>query len=596
MSNVSVNLTNLDFESIKNNLKEYLKTQKVFQDYDFEGSNINVLLDVLAYNSHLTAFYLNMIGNEMFLDSALLRDSVVSHAKELNYLPRSFRSATTLVDIIMEDTSTDVSSIIIPKGTSFTGKMENRSFTFVTDQNIPASSQGNNLYKAENVTLYEGDYVYDSYIVDYSNPTRFLITNKTIDTNSITVTSLEDNGSVSVSYQKADSLFGLNQFSQVFFIQAAENDSYEIVFGDNVIGRKPKDRSIVIIEYRSCNGELPNGLSTFTADSDLGTARFVRIFTKEKASGGSIPEGISSIKFNAPRSFTTQERVVSARDYETLLLNNFSEINAVSAYGGEEFDPPQFGKVIIAVDLKNTNRIPPSKANEYKSFIKQRSPLSIDPIFIEPEYTYVKVNTRVKYNINQSSLNINDIQTLVFSSVQDFNLLNLNGFNKTLFYSRLVSTIDNAQLAIISNDTELLPCKSFIPNIGLNNIVLDFGFALRDDLAHCDGDNDFGETLVTLQSTPFIVNERECFLEDDGKGTIHIMTTIGGRFIELQSVGKINYETGFVQITDMPVSRITTDALDIFVRAKEKDIMSQKKTILSIRDKDINVRVLQVRE
>jgi hypothetical protein len=597
MPNITTNLTTLDFELVKDNLKEYLKSQKIFRDYDFEASNINVLLDVLAYNSQLSGFYLNMIGSEMFLDSALLRDSVVSHAKELNYLPRSFRSASAIVDLTLVDTSPDISSIVIPRGTSFTGKLDNRSFTFVTDQNIQAASVGNNIFRAIDVNIYEGDYTYDSYVVNFENPTRYIITNKTVDTNSITVTILEDNGSASIAYYRADSLFDLDSQSTAYFIQAAENETYEIVFGDDVIGRKPKDRSVVIIQYRACNGELPNGIRLFAADGNVGTSIVTNVLTKAPASGGSIPEGIASIKLNAPRSFTTQERVVTARDYETLLLNNFSEINAVSAYGGEENTPPQFGKVIVAVDLKNTDRLPPSKIAQYRNFIKSRSPLAIDPVFVEPDYTYVRVNSVVKYNINQSSLNFNDIASLVVSTIQNYNIINLNGFNRTLYYSRLVSNIDNTQIAIVSNDTELLAIKTIFPNIGrASNYDIDFGMALRDDIGHCDVDDEQTlNNLSAVRSTPFILNEIECYLEDDGRGAMHIMVAQDSRALKLREVGTVDYETGKIQLVNLSVQRLINNRIELYARTTERDITSQRKTILSIRDEDINVKVEQVR-
>jgi hypothetical protein len=596
MSNVSINLTNLDFESIKQNLKEYLKSQQIFKDYDFEGSNINVLLDIMAYNSHLTSFYLNMIGNEMFLDSALLRDSVVSHAKELNYLPRSFRSATAVVDIELLDMSPEISSVIIPRGTPFTGKIDTRSFTFVTNENISARSVGDGKFEALRVELFEGNFLYDSFVVDYSNQARYLISNKTVDTNSITVAVIEDNGSLTIPYFKADSLFDLTGQSQAYFIQAAENDLYEIIFGDDVIGRKPKDRSVVLIQYRACNGELPNGIRTFSADGDIGTTKITRVVTRSSASGGGIPEGISSIKLNAPRAFTTQERVVTARDYETLLLNNFSEINAVSAYGGEEDFPPKFGKVIVAVDLKNTDRLPPSKINQYRQFVKARSPLSIDPVFVEPDYTYVSVNTIVKYNINQSALNVSDIESLVTSAIQNFNIINLNGFNKTLYYSRLVSQIDSSQLAIISNDTELLAIKSFVPTLRTNeNYIIDFGLEFRNDIGKCSGGAADPDRLSVIKSSTFIINELDAFLEDDGEGIIRIMVIRDDRSTFFKDIGTVDYEKGIINLVNFAPQRLPDKEIDIYARTFERDITSQRKTILSIREKDISVKVQQVR-
>jgi len=322
----SKNLTTLDFDSIKQNLKEYLSGSKeyghIFKDYDFEASNINALLDVLAYNTNLNNFYINMIASEMFLDSALLRDSIISHVKELNYIPRSFRSAYARVNIVLTDNTTNA-TVLIPRGTTFTGTSGNKNFTFTTSENIQALQTDTNQYTAEDVILYEGDYVKDSFVVGQT--ARYIVTNKTIDTNSIKVTIIEDNGATVLSYERTDSLLGLGVADQVYFLQAAEGDTYEIQFGDGVISRPPKNNSIVLIEYRACNGELPNGISKFAADGPIGTASVTDIETIERAAAGSVPESLESIKLNAPRAFTTQERVVTANDYATLLKANFQK-------------------------------------------------------------------------------------------------------------------------------------------------------------------------------------------------------------------------------------------------------------------------------
>lgn len=599
MSNVSNDLSTLDFDSVKQNLKTYLKSQAIFQDYDFEASNINVLLDILAYNTNLNAFYLNMIANEMFLDSALLRDSIISHAKELNYLPRSFRSAIATVDIFLKDNSNNA-TVLIPRGTTFTGTVGNKSFTFVTSENIQATSITANTasdpnFKASSVALYEGDYVNDSYVVNNSNPVRYLITNKTIDTNSLIVTVIEDNGATVLSYFRRDSLFDLDTTSQVFFIQAAENDSYEIAFGDGVIGRPPKDNSIVLIEYRVCNGELPNGIRKFIANDSIDTAVVTSIVTQSVATGGSVPESLSSIKLNAPRAFTTQERVVTAQDYATLLKANFSEINDVIAYGGEQVDPPQFGKVIVAVDLKNTDDLPQSYRDKYYQFIKPRSPLAIDPIFIKPDYIYVSIKSLVKYNINQTSLNIDDIKSLVLSAIQQFNVSQLNGFGKTLRYSKLISAIDAAQSAIVSNDTEAMATKYLPINLGTRqNYDLEFFIPLKNDIGQKTKDHSSNQISI-VRSSPFVFQGQDCFFEDDGTGNINIVSEGANTHKIITTVGSVNYETGSIALQNIALQSVYNGILTMSVRPRDKDITAQQQSILRVLDSDIKINVQQVR-
>lgn len=617
MAQSSINLTTLDFDSIKNNLKTYLKSQSIFRDYDFEGSNISVLLDVLAYNTNINAFYMNMLSNEMFLDSAIMKDSVVSHAKELNYVPRSFRSAQATVNITIRDTQSIAGAVVIPRGTSFTGTAGNKNFTFVTADNVlalnPADDNDQNTYIASNVKIYEGDLNYDSYITNSSAAERFIVTNKTVDTNSIRVTVIEDNGENTYTYLKRDNLFGLDSTSLVFFLQAAENDTYEILFGDGVIGRKPKDNSVVLIEYRACNGELPNGIRNFRADDDIGSGVVTDVSvsvdaeTKEvlAAQGGSIAESIESIKFNAPRAFATQERVITSDDYKTLLKANFSEINDVAAYGGEFEDPPQFGKVFVAVDLKTADALPPSRKVEYYNFIKPRSALAIDPVFVEPQYTYIKVDSLVKYDITQTSLNIDDIKLLASSAIQNYNLTNINGFEKTFRYSNLVSAIDAAQSSIISNDTDTYAIKSFVADQFSRNFTISFGFPLRNDIPGTLNNHNSNK-IKTVFSSPFIFDGKECIIEDDGAiynpetkewtGFLNIVAGNDDSHEIIRPTGTVNFTTGKVIIENFRVQKIVQENyLNIYARTKGKDITPINRTILSIRDVDVNVKVEQVR-
>lgn len=597
----SNDLTTLDFESIKDNFKTYLKGQDLFKDYDFDSSNINVLLDILSYNTNLQNFYLNMLANEMFLDSALLRDSIISHAKELNYIPRSFRSAQATVNLEITDASENA-SVLIPRGTTFTGRSNSQNFTFTTAENIQAlSTNETNKFIANNVVLYEGDYVQDSYVTNNDSSPRFILTNKTVDTNSIKVIVIEDNGAVTLTYDRRDSLFGIGASDQVFFLQAAENDTYEILFGDGIIGREPKNNSIVLIEYRACNGELPNGLRVFTPDDDIGSAVISRVTVATDAdgkeliaAGGSIPESLESIKFNAPRAFTTQERVVTAQDYATLLKANFSEINDIAAYGGEEEDPPRFGKVIIAVDLKNTDILPDSNRAKYRDFIKPRSPLSIDPVFITPNYMYLSISSNVKYDISQTSLGVDDIKGLVVDSIQSFNENTLNGFNKTLRYSKLTAAIDNSQQAVISNDTRVRVTQ-FIPLAEgeRQNYIITFDMAILDTSEDTFRLRDQRQVAV-VQSSSFQFGGLNCIIEDDGKGVLNIVEENNTDDASIVAkIGTVDYGTGTLNLDNFATQDQKTQ-LKFTVIPSEKDVTSQRRSILRILDEDLTVTIIPV--
>lgn len=607
MAEPSAILSNLDFDTLKNTFKAYLRGQSQFADYDFEGSNINVLLDLLSYNTFMNSFYLNMVGNEMFLDSAQMRDSVVSHAKELNYVPRSFTSSRASVDITIVSSTPTKRNISIPKGTSFTARTINenggKNYTFTTDRNIVLTnkvSQTNTTatFVGTDIDLYEGIYVSESYPFINGGTSRVLISNQKVDISSLQITVLEDSGATIHSYIKTDSLFDIDETSKVFFVQGAENYQYEIIFGDGVSGRKPLNNSVVVLEYRVCNGELPNGLSTFTADGTIDGESNITITTVSSASGGAIAEDINSIKFNAPRAFTTQERAVTTEDFENILKQNFPEINAVSAFGGEELSPPKFGKVYVSIDLKETDSLPQFKKDEYKSFLKPRSVMSIDPVFIDPDYVYISIESKVKYNINLTPVNGDDIKTIVLSAISSYSQRNLNTFNKTLRYSQLVKAIDDSSAGIISNETDVFGIKYFTPVLNrTKNYELNFGFALGSERKSGLEVHSVTEEH-TVFSTYFIYKDQEVYIEDDGAGTLLLVgaSSNNGQHSIISRIGTIDYDNGIIYLNSFNISSYSGSKIKIYARSKSKDISSNKDIILNILDEDVLINVEALRE
>lgn len=595
-ANSSIILSKLDFISNRDSLKAYLKEQDAFKDYDFESSNMSVLLDILSYNTYLNAFYLNMVGNEMFLDSAQLRESVVSHAKELNYLPRSFASSKAVVNLTVVSSDPTKKSLVIAKGTPFLTRIGENTYTFTTNENIVVSSS-NNVFSASGVTIYEGNYLSDTYAVNYQNPLIFKITNRNVDVSSVTVLVIEDNGSTQIEYSRATSLFDLDSESRVFFIQPSTSDSYEVVFGDGVIGRKPKNNSIVVIEYRSCNGELPNGAQTFISAGRIDGEANVSISTSQVSYGGAVAETLDSIKYNAPRAFTTQERAVTAEDYENLLKINFTEINAVSAYGGEDANPPQYGRIFISVDLKDVDGLPKIKQQEYTRFLKSRASVALEPIFISPDYLYLGVNSTVRYNINKTGLNPEDIRTLVISSILNYSSGTLNNFNKTLRYSRFIRSIDESEQSIISNETDIRLIKYLTPSLNVNqNITVDFRTPLINEIPLKADEHPIIDTMGVYSSPFTYQGQQNCKLEDDGDGKVHIVATAGNLHRVIQHVGTINYDTGVVNISNFNISSFNGTSLKMYAVPRFKDIASSQNVILNIVEPDINITIEQIRE
>ena len=372
-SNASISLASLDFDTLKANLKSFLSTQSAFKDYDYEGSNMNVLLDVLSYNTYMNAFYLNMAVSEMFLDSAQLRSSVVSHAKVLNYTPRSSRSSTAVVNIRIPTSNAII--LTVPKGTSFSGRNASGNYTFTTDETMTLTS-GNNTFVANNISIYEGSYSQDAFIIDYTNETqKFTLLNAGVDTDSLMVTVVENDGQDVNQFLYASSLYGLNANSNVFFLQTDLDGRYQVVFGDNTFGRTPKNGATVLAEYRSCAGSPANGIDTFTIENDLGGINSteitdgVTITTIDASRNGANVETIESIRYNAPRHFQTQERVVTTQDYVDLILANFPDIESVNAYGGETISglgDVEYGKVYVSCSTYAGNNLTAALGDVYK--------------------------------------------------------------------------------------------------------------------------------------------------------------------------------------------------------------------------------------
>lgn len=596
-SNSSIILTQLDFNEYKTALKTYLTEQDEFKDYDFDGSNLSVLLDVLAYNTYQNAFYLNMIGNEMFLDSARLRDSVISHAKELNYLPRSFTSATAKIRLTITPTDANKNSIVIPKGTSFISRVDDFSYTFNTNENLVITNKANGSFVSDTITIYEGNYLSDTSVINYSNPLIYKISNRNVDISSVSVTIIEDNGSVNLEYARATSMFGHDENSKVFFLQPSTGDSYEVVFGDGVVGRKPKNNSIVIIEYRVSNGELPNGAFRFINASRIDNEANVAITTISAAADGAVAEDLNSIKFNAPRAFTTQERAVTAEDYQNLLKANYPEINAVTAYGGEDATPPQYGRIFVSIDLTDVDGLPKIKEDEYKRFLRSRSSVAMEPVFISPDYTYLKVDSTVRYNINRTGLNPEDLRTYVIDAILNYASTNLNSFSKTFRYSKLVQAVDATDASIISNETDINLVKYLTPELGVPlNLTIDFKCPLTQEIPLL-GDEHPMIDIHGVSSTPFTYTGiQNCVLEDNGDGIMRIVTPSGANHKKIVDVGTVDYDTGVVRLNNFNVQNYVGTSLKIYAEPRSRDITAIQNVILNIIESDVNITIEQIRE
>ena len=593
-SNNALLITDIDFDNIKSNFKNYLKTQTIFNDYDFEGSNLSVLLDLLSYNTYMNNFYLNLTLSEMFLDSAQLRDSVISHVKELNYVPRSFKSSVAYVDINIYPTNSP-STILIPKATKFTTKIDNRVYNFNTAENIVITPV-NSVYKASNVALYEGQYVTERFVVNSAiTDQRFVISNPTIDLSSLSVVvqnSTTDQTNTEFNY--ASSFLGYNSASPVYFLQGSENNKYEVVFGKGSVGKPVVHNNIIYFTYRIASGAVANGARIFLPTSSISGYSNVGITLKEAASGGAESESVDSIKYNAPRFYQTQERAVTAQDYKVLVLNKFPEIEAINVYGGEEAVPPEYGKVIIVVDIRDADGITNFKKTEIEQFIKSRSPLSITPKVVTPEFLFLKIETNVKYNTNKTTLSSNDIKTQVLNAISSFRNSNLNDFNVTCKYSKVVSTIDNSHNSIISNDTNIKTISLFTPEL---NRELQYTINIYNKLRTTTLGTNVDAFIPAISSTEFTVDNVVVTMEDNGNGILQLVQrTSGVRTIIKSNIGTIDYDNGILTTQKLNVTNFVGSAIKIYGTTALKDISANKNILLDLDLSDVTVNVIQVVE
>jgi len=584
----STPIAQLDFDQIKESLKQYLQGQSQFADYDYDGATLNVVLDLLAYNTFHNNFYTNMALSEMFLDSAQLRSSIISHCKELNYLPRSYRAARARVTLTFTPGDSPA-YITVPKYTKFTTNVDDVTYTFTTDE-VYTIVPENGIYSMSDVLLYEG-YV-ETELYRATSATRYTVSNKQVDTDSVSVRVYASDalGAAGTDYTFKSNLFGVTASQEVFYLQPAEKDRYEVTFGNDVFGRQPQTNEVVEIKYRVATGEEPNGAATFTPSGTI-SGYNASVVTNASADSGAEQESIQSIKFYAPKSIQIQERAVTESDYENLLKNEFAEIQAVAVYGGEELTPPKYGRVVVAVDVASADGVSENNKRKYSNFLKGRCPLSIEPIVISPSFIYVRVSSTVYYNTKISEKSPGEISSIVRSAIQTYNTTYLSDFKKNVRQSRLMRSIDDSDSSIVSNDTELQIIADLNP---LPDTPTNFAFSYGNELMidHPPESGDYTHHKPSITSSIFTYNNDSAYIQDDGAGVLKILTTAtdGVRTL-VGDVGVVDYETGDITIRNLTTPSYVGSAIKLYARPLVEDIIGPKDRIISIRDVDVTVNV-----
>ena len=607
MANSSLSLVSLDFDSLKANFKSYLKSQSVFRDYDFEGSNMNVLLDVLSYNSYLNAFYLNMAVSEGFLDSAQMMSSVISHAKELNYTPRSARSAKALINLSINVTSGATNTIEIPKGAHFSGQNANGGFVYTTSEAHVLTSTSS-VFSINNLPIFEGTYINETYTVDNSiENQKFIISNKNVDTTSIAVTLSENDGLDVNDLTQVSNLYGLTNTSMVYFIQATLDGNYEIVFGDGVFGYAPQNNATVLVTYRITNGLKGNGINSFTSDRDIGQYNNVQarvtVSTVAASIDGDDAETIDSIRFRAPRHYQTQDRAITTGDYANMIYENYPEIKAVNVYGGETlYGSVEYGRVFISAVSRSGATITDSLRTDIVNFITNKNSIAITPVITDPDFLYIVPSVTATVNFNQTNMTPADIKGLVFNTIKSYNTSVLQNFNTAFRYSKFTSALNNTDASIESIQVYNLIKKISNPVLNYSNPI---SFAFNNVLAP-----------GTLTSSQFLLSDGNTYVFTDynpnndtfirsgptsvydvvnTNKVVYLRQITSTNVQNYTTVGSIDYDKGSVQIKTLTVVDFLGGAgIEFFASPKYEDLYGIKNDLIEIDIDNTNVTVVSV--
>ena len=493
--------TNLDFADLRSQIKDYLRVNSDFADFDFEGSNFSTLIDLLAYNTYITAYNTNMAVNECFLDSATLRENVVSLARNIGYVPRSARSAMATINFSVDLGTNDTRIVTLKAGQVALGNQVGGSYIFSIPDDFVATTGDNNVAIFNNLNVYEGIYLQKSFQIDYSQPNqRFILPNANIDTTSIRVTVTSTTSEIYTLY---DNILRVDAESKLFLIQEIEDEHYEILFGDGILGKKPPSGAIVNVSYIVSNGRLGNDAKNFSFigiledDQSLSVTTGISVIqTTNKASMGDDIEEISSIKYLAPRIYSSQYRAVTASDYSGIIPFVYPNVESVTAYGGEELDPPEFGKVFISIKPKNGSFLSQITKDDISRQLKQYSIAGIKPEIIDLKYLYVEVDTSVYYNTNSVSDTTELLTSVTTALTQYSKSSDINDFGGRFKYSKVLGLIDASARGVTSNITRVKMRRDITPE--LNTFAT---YELCYGNAFYDQPNGYG-----IRSTGFTVN------------------------------------------------------------------------------------------
>ena len=583
VENKRIQVNDLDFLRIKDNLKNFLRGQDQFSDFDFEGSAMNVMLDVLAYNTHYNALYQNLAINEMFIDSAAKRSSLASISALLGYTPRSKTAARALVNVTVTNVAGNPATVTLDDASTFVASTAGiagttSGFSFYNRGAVSAPDI-NGTYTFENVEIIEGRILQNSYEVTPS--TRFIIPNADCDSSTITVSVQETINTVnSVPYTLNTKITNNTSESNVFYLKENENSQYEVYFGDGVVSKRPPNGSIVTIEYIVTNAELANGAKVFTYGGTGISGGLVSVQTVMRASGGAEQEDNESIRFNAPRMFQAQDRTVTVEDYKSILPQQYANVESVSVWGGEENDPPVYGKVYLCINPV-TGQVLSQAAKKFvvDEVLSERNLVSITPVIVDPEYLYINIDYKYYYNPTKTRQSNNSINQIVLEEIANYNETELKQFDSVFRLSRLSRLIDTAEDSIISSVGKITLTKPFTPSFGFNT---SYEIQTNNPIY-----NEAGSTVGSnVQSSSFSVTgqAQQYFFDDDTQGNLRLyyLSDSGAKVYVNNTAGFVNYATGKITISSINISSAPNNIVSFTIEPSSYDVISVRNQLIRI--------------
>ena len=587
MAQHRLDISELDFENIKSSLKRFLSNQTQFKDYDFEGSSMAVLLDLLAYNTHYLAYNANFVANEMFMDTAQLRSSVASLAKLVGYTPNSARAPIADLKLVINDATG--STVTIPAGTKFSSSIDGLTYTFVTvGDHVVQPVDG--VYTAQSLNVYEGTYVSYNYTFDSTDiDQRFLIPSDRADSTTIKVAVQNSASDVTTAtYTKATSITELNGDSKVYFLQEAEDGQYEIYFGDGVIGKKLDDGNIISISYVVTNKTEANGATSFSLSGSISGFTDVTITVNSSAQGGAEPESLQSIKTSSANFYASQDRAVTVEDYKSKTKQLYANVQSVSAWGGEDNDVPFYGRVYISILPTSGSNLTESTKSRIITDLKKYSVASVTPVIVDPEITNIILRSSIKFDAGATTKVADAIKSDVITTITNYNANTLQSFDNMFRHSKVIGLIDDTDESILSNVTTVQLRKSFTPTIGSSQkYSIAFSNALYNP--HSGHASDGGGIL---SSSGFKIDGNTTdvfFLDDDGNGNVRRYKMDGSaRSYANATQGTINYSSGLVEVNSLNVSNIenirgaASTVIEITVKPNSNDIVPIRNQVLEI--------------